>query len=302
LERRGILLVGPTGFFLRYIEDVLPSLGEQGVRMTTLEQILPGLPTTHEPMAVARLKGEARMADVLAGARREDGPVTTLLALLASPRRLARAGAGILSAEELALLTRATWRGWTADDLPLLDELADLHPRSRRPRRGLDDEQRWAVERVVEEMASQQAMDPTMREDLVNRLSQSRLDLEEDDDEEERAIYGHVVVDEAQDLSPMQWRMLRRRCPSGSMTVVGDLAQATGAWSHESWEDAVAALGRPATVAELTVSYRTPEEIMAFADRIRPPGLQPARSAPPARHPTCGPSIATRYRRRSGKR
>ncbi|MHB1929166.1 MAG: ATP-binding domain-containing protein, partial [Acidimicrobiales bacterium] len=82
--------------------------------------------------------------------------------------------------------------------------------------------------------------------------------------------YGHVVVDEAQDLSPMQLRMLARRSLSGSMTVVGDIAQATGGWAPTSWSQVVEHLPsrRGWRLAELTVNYRTPAEIMVVAGRI----------------------------------
>jgi DNA helicase IV len=82
--------------------------------------------------------------------------------------------------------------------------------------------------------------------------------------------YGHIVVDEVQDLSPMQLRMLTRRSLAGSMTVVGDIAQATAPWSPSSWDDIVEHLPRrrPARTVELTVSYRTPAEVLAVASRV----------------------------------
>ncbi|HUP84377.1 MAG TPA: ATP-binding domain-containing protein [Acidimicrobiales bacterium] len=94
--------------------------------------------------------------------------------------------------------------------------------------------------------------------------------------------YGHVVVDEAQDLSPMQWRMLARRCPSGSMTIVGDLGQASGHWAPAAWQEVIDLVPAPrSTVVELTVNYRTPGEVMAIASRVLAsarPDLTPARS------------------------
>jgi hypothetical protein len=94
--------------------------------------------------------------------------------------------------------------------------------------------------------------------------------------------YGHVVVDEAQDLSPMQWRVLARRCPSGSMTIVGDLGQASGHWSPGSWQEVIDLVPAPrATITELTVNYRTPSEVMELAGRVLAearPDLSPARS------------------------
>ena len=82
--------------------------------------------------------------------------------------------------------------------------------------------------------------------------------------------YGHIVVDEVQDLSPMQLRMLTRRSLAGSMTVVGDIAQATAPWAPTSWDDIVEHLPsrRPARTVELTVSYRTPSEVLAVAARV----------------------------------
>ncbi|HLH47431.1 MAG TPA: ATP-binding domain-containing protein, partial [Acidimicrobiales bacterium] len=95
--------------------------------------------------------------------------------------------------------------------------------------------------------------------------------------------YGHVVVDEAQDLSPMQLRMLARRSLSGSMTVVGDIAQATGGWAPASWAQVVEHLParRGWRLVELTVNYRTPAEIMDVAGRILArvaPGMRPPES------------------------
>jgi len=93
--------------------------------------------------------------------------------------------------------------------------------------------------------------------------------------------FGHVVVDEAQDLSPMQWRLVARRASSQSMTILGDLAQATSVWAPKSWMDALALAGlaESATVAELEVGYRVPQEIMALASRLLPE-IAPAVSIP----------------------
>ncbi|MFB7007814.1 HelD family protein [Streptomyces sp. NPDC056237] len=88
---------------------------------------------------------------------------------------------------------------------------------------------------------------------------------------------GHVVLDEAQDLSPMQYRAVGRRCTTGSATVLGDLAQGTTPWSTESWAQALHHLGKPdAVVEELTAGFRVPREVIAYASRLLPeisPGL-----------------------------
>jgi DNA helicase IV len=104
-----------------------------------------------------------------------------------------------------------------------------------------------------------------------------------DDGSSELRTYGHIVADEAQDLSPMQLRMLARRSLNGSMTVVGDLAQATGTWSPADWDDIVRHLEpkRAWRQVGLTVNYRTPSEIMDVADRVLAvsvPGAQPPHS------------------------
>ncbi|HLH28509.1 MAG TPA: UvrD-helicase domain-containing protein, partial [Acidimicrobiales bacterium] len=99
---------------------------------------------------------------------------------------------------------------------------------------------------------------------------------------EELTRYGHIVVDEVQDLSPMQLRMLTRRSLSGSMTVVGDVAQATAPWAPADWSEIMAHLPsrRPPRTVELTVSYRTPAEVLELAGRILAllsPDLEPPR-------------------------
>ncbi len=99
-------------------------------------------------------------------------------------------------------------------------------------------------------------------------------------DQEEPRTYGHIVVDEAQDLSPMQLRSVSRRSLSGSITMVGDIGQATGPWAPESWDEVTAHLPgqRAPRLVELTVSYRTPAEVVEVAARVlaeTAPGLRP---------------------------
>lgn len=84
------------------------------------------------------------------------------------------------------------------------------------------------------------------------------------------ATYGHVVVDEAQDLSAMQCRAIARRCPLGSMTVLGDLAQATTAWAPGDWGLTLTHLGRQAEVRALTTGYRVPRQVLELANRLLP--------------------------------
>jgi DNA helicase IV len=93
---------------------------------------------------------------------------------------------------------------------------------------------------------------------------------------------GHVVLDEAQDLSPMQYRAVGRRCSTGSATVLGDLAQGTTPWATRSWDEALAHLGKSdGVVEELTAGFRVPTDVITYASRLLPhiaPGLTPVAS------------------------
>ena len=371
LERAGVLLVGPNRVFLRYIEDVLPSLGEHTVTFATPAGLRPATPVrgVDAPLA-ARVKGDPRMVEVLnravaqrqqalaepatipygahlltvsvvesarivsrtrrrAGSHNErrsavergvlrvlvrqlarrgaavgDGPradvegdlrelpafvaacdamwpVLTpealLHRLLGSTTLLADAGRGVLGDDEVLAIHRARSPRladvpWTEADVALLDEagtaLGPL-PASPRPEVGADDEggERWAVERALDDIG---AGDPRIRGELRRRLLAEAEDGADEVPDLATRTFGHALVDEAQELSPMQWRMLGRRCPSGSMTLVGDLGQATGVWAPSGWDEVVAHLPRrrDPRIARLTVNYRTPAEVMEVAARV----------------------------------
>ncbi|MBI3257557.1 MAG: hypothetical protein HYZ59_07215 [Actinobacteria bacterium] len=114
-------------------------------------------------------------------------------------------------------------------------------------------------------------------------------------DPEEIRTYGHIVVDEVQDLSPMELRMLSRRSLGGSMTVVGDMAQATGPWAPEAWRDVLALLPsrKAPRIRELSVCYRTPEPIMDYAANVLAvalPGVRPPRSVRGGAEPVVVPA------------
>ncbi|WRZ58616.1 AAA family ATPase [Streptomyces sp. NBC_01294] len=159
-------------------------------------------------------------------------PAKLLLRLLSDPDFLALHAEGVLTADEQKLLAwpkplrSVKSAKWSAADLVLIDEAADL------------------VERTHS--------------------------------------LGHVVLDEAQDLSPMQYRAVGRRCTTGSATVLGDLAQGTTPWATRSWDEALTHLGKPqAVVEELTAGFRVPREVIAYASRLLPsisPGLAPVAS------------------------
>ncbi len=402
LERQGVLVVGPNPLFLRYIEQVLPSLGETGVSLSTVAGLVPEVRVRGvDGPAEAKLKGDVRMVKVLARAlRTRQRPLRTdaeipfgagLLRLRAkateeivamarrrpgthnarrrfveahvvralsddyrarlsrggigatedtpsqeeqndlarrlrrapeviasldrmwprlSPHEfvhdlfgarplLAAAGKDILSPSEVQRLYRPRGESleavpWTIGDAALIDEARTLLG----PRRG-GRSNRVRTQRNDEATPQEGGFWP---QGLAASPMPTAAAASGGSDDEVRS-FGHIVVDEVQDLSPMQLRMLSRRSLSGSMTVVGDIAQATGPWAPTSWEDITRHLSpqRPTRLVELTVSYRTPAEVVALAaqvlavaapvDRSAParPGVRPA-----AAHRAGGPRRAWR--------
>ncbi|WP_211215428.1 RNA polymerase recycling motor ATPase HelR [Actinoalloteichus spitiensis] len=220
-------------------------------------------------------------------------PETLLAPLYTSPERLRAAGA------DPALL-RSDGEAWTVSDVPLLDELVDLlgrDPAAARAERAADREQRAEAEYaagVLEILQTERhdlmddedhllAQDLLYAEDLADRFVEGDTrDVAERAAADRNWTYRHVVVDEAQELSEMDWRVLMRRCPSRSFTVVGDLAQRRSAAGATSWEAVLEPYvpGRWA-YRPLAVNYRTPAEIMSVAAALLAefaPGVQPPES------------------------
>ncbi|WP_240506300.1 HelD family protein [Thermoactinospora rubra] len=395
LERRGVLILGPNPTFLRYIEQVLPSLGETDALLSTVGELYPGITATRRDRPeVAALKGDPRMAEVLARAVRDrqrvprrpielplgrytltiDGrmldsarskavksrrphnaaraifvrsllnalarqaarklgkglideeeladlredlrtepvvkaalnrlwpyltPQRLLLGLYGSAERLEYAAGELLTPRERELLRREGGE-WTDSDVPLLDEAAELL--------GEIDEQvlRASAAHAEEELAAARLAEQRERESelayarevleltgLSDVMEAERLAERQRDEgphltTAERAAadrtwaYGHVIVDEAQELTPMAWRAVMRRIPSRSMTIVGDIAQTGASGGARSWaavlDPYVAGRWRQET---LTVNYRTPVELMEVAADVLhaiDPSLEPPRS------------------------
>ncbi len=207
--------------------------------------------------------------------------------LFSFPGLVRSAAHGVLSPGERRGLVRersASIRdvAWTEADLALVDEADALlgppelaKPRRRRKRRGVADD---AASRTVAELGVGGMVSAA---EVARRYSGERGAGPAEP--EEPRTFAHVLVDEAQDLSPMQWRMLARRCPTGSMTIVGDFGQASRPGAARSWDEALALLPdrNPPRVVTLTVNYRTPAEIMDVADRVlavAAPDLAPTRA------------------------
>lgn len=389
LERSGVLLLGPSRTFLRYIDQVLPSLGETGVVATTVGELFPGVvAVAEEDDAVAAIKGRAvwsriieravrqrqrvperptsvtidgrtvvvRPSDVrsaIAHARRghrphnqarvtfvrdmlgrlaeqyvsqlgwsvapeERGEIVEELrttreirvalnlawmpltaqglvsALLSRPARL-EAAAPELSARERAALLREPDAPWTPADVPLLDEAAELlgeDDQAARAQARQDAAQRASeLDYARQVLQTSGASGLVSAELLADRFATSgpALTTAERAAADRTWTYGHVVVDEAQELSAMAWRMVLRRVPTRSLTVVGDVAQTSTSAGSRDWARTFDPLLRDQwRLAELTVNYRTPGSVTRAAEGVgRAAGLPlttttPARDVPEA--------------------
>ncbi len=253
---------------------------------------------------LAEIRQELRESPRVRSALEEFWPLLTpqelLDGLLSSPRRLASAGRRLLTAQQRDILLRPGGGGWTPADVPLLDEAAELlgeDDRAARARGERERRRRIAYARGVLDLAyGSRSVDLNPEEEAEILSAYDILDAErladryeEEDDRTavERAAadrtwaFGHIVVDEAQEVSPMAWRMLIRRCPARSMTLVGDMAQAGDLATGSSWQDVLTPhLGDRWRLERLTINYRTPAEIADVAGDVLAaidPELQPPR-------------------------
>lgn len=315
LSRTGVLVVGPNRAFLRYIEQVLPALGEVEVDQATVADLTGRVPVRAEdPDDVAVLKGDARLADVLHRAlwRRVTKPRDSVQVPLSGRRYripeerlkryvddLRRAGVSYGAGRERLALSLAEDARRQKEEVGGSPTDAETRRCARSAEVRAFCDQHWpAVDAAA--LVAEVLADPSVgagvltgaEQDLLRRAPARSLratrwtaaDAVLVDEVagllERTPGYGHVVVDEAQDLSPMQCRAVARRLAAGSLTVLGDLAQATSPWSVADWSATLEALGRPGTsVRPLTTGYRVPAEVLEFANRLLPvlvPGLAPA--------------------------
>lgn len=369
LSRSGVLIIGPSPIFLRYIDQVLPSLGESDVVSTTIEELLPGVsPTANEPVALSQIKGRRVWADIAKRAVRQilqkplrkpvsfsvDGkrltltpqmvedaqrrarrsgkphnqarevyarrlvtvlaeqlaaalettvedsdwlisdiaesidarreinlrwlpssPVTLLERLYHFPELLERV-APQLSPADRAALRRERGSGLTPADIPIVDELAEhlgefTSDAERHAKAAKEAEEHRLSEYVSSTMSAMGLGGGIVSADMMTRRvaeSDSGDTLAERAARDRTWTYGHVVIDEAQELSPMQWRMIERRNPSRSMTIVGDLDQRPSGAPEGGWQDALGPLANHHRVEKLTISYRTPATILSKAAEV----------------------------------
>ena len=201
-------------------------------------------------------------------------PGRLLEELFADPARLAAAAPALTAAERAALLREPG--GWSAADVPLLDEAAELlgrDERAGRARSAREHAQRIAYAQGVLDIAAGSSDEEVTAAAFLDAAAlAARHEAPDYRTLAERAAadrtwtFGHVIVDEAQELSEMAWRLLARRCPTRSMTIVGDVAQTGSAAGTTSWERVLQPLaGDRWRLARLTVNYRTPAEVMAAA-------------------------------------
>ncbi len=335
LEGQGVLVIGPNRHFLRYIERVLPSLGEAGVELVTLGDLVPNVNFGGAgTWPAARIKGDLRMAKVVRRAIRDrQRPIRKDLSIgygletlritaaqtveivsqsqrrfqLHNPARrfvehevfgcLARSSRQDLDpnvvrdrlrhTDEIRLMLETMWPLLTSAEL-----LHDLYGSRGLLRSALkaggfseDDVETMYVNRVDDLAAIRWTDADAPVLDEANALlgakpTKGKTNTNVDD---EIRTYGHMVIDEAQDLTPMQLRMLARRSLNGSITMVGDIAQATGPFAPDSWEDILRLMPakKPPRRVELTLGYRIPAEAMALASKVlavAAPDLTPPRS------------------------
>ena len=358
-EGGGVLVVGPSGVFMRYIERVLPSLGETAVALRSLGEVVGGIRATrHDEPAVADIKGASRMAELMRRTSRQHAPgaptsfriywrdetivldpgllgrlrrqlmsqgrrnrqlprvartlldamwrqvqgergrergreafdddmlshdgfvefathwwppldARTVFGWLRDPEFLARVGEGVVTREEQLLLAKSWHAGDLAiEDVPLLDELryalGDVPQRT-------DDERDLDETGLLEGGVDLQELTTVSERDYApGGLAWSAPTHRIEDDG-----YAHVLIDEAQDLTPMQWRMVGRRGRAASWTIVGDPAQSSWPDAPEAGRARAEALeGKELHEFHLSTNYRNSAEIYSFAaDYARRVGL-----------------------------
>ena len=322
LARTGTLVIGPNTSFLHYIEQVLPALGELEVKQATVDDLVAHVEVRGRDEAPAAVvKGDARMAEVLRRAVRAHVTLPGEPVVVVRGSRRWRVPVHELTDIVQELLDRDIRYGAAREALPQRIAHAVLVQMERSGEAPDDRVQDSVARNPAVKAAVKEIWPPVDPAKLVFRLLSDAGFLSRHaeglltEDEQETILWagpvrsvksatwaaadavlideatdlvrrthslGHVVLDEAQDLSPMQYRAVGRRCTTGSATVLGDLAQGTTPWATRSWDEALAHLGKSeAVVEELTAGFRVPTDVITYASRLLPhiaPGLAPVAS------------------------
>ena len=333
LEDQGVLVIGPNRVFLRYIERVLPSLGEAGVEQVILADLVPDVQFGgREASHVSRVKGQKKMARVVDKAISDrERPLREDLVL-----PFGTSYARLSVEESTAIIKSARRRYHRHNQARRFVENEVWAAMAATVRSGAEPEDvREALRENIDMRAALERMWPVLtpaqllhdlfgskallklaasgilpeseylalhreRSESVDQVRWTNADaalLDEArfllgpkprrngklDEADEIRTYGHIVVDEVQDLTPMQLRMVTRRSLSGSMTIVGDIAQATGPLAPNEWRDVLDHLPsrKAPRIVGLSVGYRIPSQIMELADKVMhaaTPGLRAPRS------------------------
>ncbi|MET4589810.1 ATP-binding domain-containing protein [Arthrobacter sp. 754] len=319
LQPKDVLVVGPNPTFTKYIKRVLPTLGDVDVVQQSLAQLLAGnlAPRGQESNEIARKKGSAKMESIVhkglkdreripvngLSVRRSDSTIRTLqitsfeikdaLERLSSSKHNRRR-AQLKTALQAVLLSK-NFAG-RLDPLALIDqesfeEQVDRVLPRLSPQQFVRDLY-GSKERLVHAGATAAEAELLYRrpaaktgEEAWTMADLGVIDCATDSINGTPLKYGHIVVDEAQDLSYLQLRAVRRRSQNGSMTVVGDIAQATSAYARKDWNQVLTTLGDEDnyTETELTVGYRVPAPALAVAAKVletAAPGLAPPKAFP----------------------
>jgi DNA helicase IV len=340
LEGQGVLVVGPNRLFVAYIEQVLPSLGEAGVDISVLADLV--RPKVRVDLlddeAAAWVKGDSRMVEVLSRAAHDrERRLRDELVIGFGLQRLR-----ISVADTARIIKEARRRSRGHNSGRKVVEQLFFEALAASARRPVDS--KTVQERIRYELPVREALDwmwPVLTpahllhdlygsrallrsanhgvftDEEIQRLYRPRGDHVDEviwrfQDvpllDEARAVlgyrpgkrdqdavrtYGHICIDEAQDLSPMELRMIARRSLNGSMTIVGDIAQATGAWANHDWDTIISALPRKREprLRELTIGYRIPGPAMALANKVLPFAAKGLRPPQPVREDGDEPRI-----------
>ncbi|GGN69895.1 DNA helicase [Actinoplanes lobatus] len=306
LRKSKVLIVGPNTAFLSYISAVLPTLGEVEVLQSTLDDLVGRAPVKATDTDAAKtIKHDVRMAEVLSralwsrvteptepimvsdGSYRWRIDVEPLRRIVDEARREGlpySVGRERVRARVVGLLQRQSeYRTGNSPSEPWLRRMSRIAPvtgflesvwpavtpeslvggvLTEPPTGLLTDEEREAIRWVKPPKTVKSAKFSTADLLLIDEAA-GLLERE--------TSFGHVVVDEAQDLSPMQARAIARRSEHGSITLLGDLAQGTAPWATTDWRDILGHLGKPdAAVVPLTVGFRVPEVVVRLANRLLP--------------------------------